>query len=109
MISATLNFLGLIASIFASYLLSKNLFISDNEIKQLSELPIEKSSTNLSTGDGISKPVALIPPVALDEYRKSIIQRRIGDRTEGKKGFAILIAGFGLQVVALFLDKILNL
>ncbi len=95
---------GLALGLVAALLLLKSLFITDEEIARLSELPLGESSTNLTiTGDHTPRPVALVIPEAADEYTARFIAARRDERTRGRRALALLVAAFVLQLAGIVL------
>lgn len=92
--------LGLEFSIWRSVILVKHLFITNEEIDELSKLPLEPASGNL-TGRVSGKNVAILGSdiEQIEQYREHFIQHRKMERTNGKRGLCLLLFGFVLQAI----------
>lgn len=99
----------MVFGVVGSIILVKNLFISNDEISELSKLPVAKSTTNLTTKDSLEpKPVAVLDPDALNKYRESFISYRKKERCRGRLGLIFIIVGFLLQAIDICLGNGLN-
>ena len=98
-LSVTLSIVGLIVEFVAGLILLKSIFITDEEIKLLAELPIEESRSHMSArNSGVQLNVAVIDSAKLSEYRDRYIQARKTERGRGRLGFGMLVVGFLLQL-----------
>ena len=94
------NIVGLASEIAGSIMLLLYIFVSDEEIEEYSNLPIEKSTSNMTTEDSTNpKPVAVIDPDLFKEHRVRYIEYRRKERRNGRIGLALLIFGFVLQLL----------
>ena len=96
--------LGLALVLVAGLILLPRIFVTDEELALLSELPIEQSTTNLTGAESRQNlPVAVTDVGKLLAYRKRFIEARKEERNKGKIGLYMLVAGFGLQVLGIIL------
>ena len=99
-----LSGVGLILGLAAAVVLLRSLFITDEEIARLSELPLGESGTHLTLKDDRApRPVALVIADAAEEYTASFIASRRGERTRGRQALALLVAAFAFQLAGLVL------
>ena len=100
MCSIVLSILGLGLEFIAGMILLRSIFITDEEIELLAQLPIAESGTKLTEpGSRVSLPAALINPTKLKEYRDTYIEARKKERNHGRRGLLLLAVGFALQLV----------
>lgn len=100
LIGNTLIIVGLFLDLIAAYILLKNVFITDGEIKQLSDLPIEESTSHMTGREsGDTKPIALTDVKELADYKDRFIKERNIEKKRGQTALRILIFGFILQIV----------
>lgn len=103
-LSAIFSILGLICDAIAGLVLLPKIFITDQELDLLAELPIEPSTSHM-TGE-VSRatlPVAVTDVGKINEYRKRYIEARREERRNGKIGLGFLVAGSFLQVLGVIL------
>lgn len=96
--------LGLIAVLVAGIIWLPKIFVTDEELKLLGELPVELSTSNL-TGE-ISRetlPAVVIDGEKLNEYRRRYMDARKEEREKGKNGLCLLVIGFAFQVLGVIL------
>lgn len=94
----------------AGLILLPKIFITDKELELFAELPIEESTTNLSSA--VTKEtlaVALTNPAKIKEYKKRYIASRKEERQKGKKGLIFLVIGSLFQTIGLILTSINSL
>jgi len=101
-LSAILSILGLICDAVASSILLPRIFITDDELRLLAELPLEPSTSHM-TGElsGKTLPVAVTDVASLSKYRSRYIDARKNERRNGRYGLGLLVAGSILQVVGI--------
>jgi len=96
--------LGLILVLVAGLILLPRIFVKDEELDLLSELPIEPSTSNMT---GVvsrqNLPVAVTDVGKLLAYRERFIEARKEERKKGKQGLYMLVAGSVLQVLGVIL------
>jgi len=79
----SLSGVGLIIVAYSGYILLQNLFVSDDELNMLSELPIEPSYSGFTgTSSGKNLPAAITDPDKLNKYRDRYITERKKERTK---------------------------
>jgi hypothetical protein len=103
-LSAIFSILGLVCDAIAGLVLLPKIFITDQELNLVAELPIEPSTSHM-TGE-VSRatlPVAVTDVTKIDEYRKKYIEARKEERKNGKIGLGFLVAGSFLQVLGVIL------
>jgi len=99
-ISCVLNVIGLSLNLVGAVRLANSIFITDEEINALSELPIDVSSTNLSpVGSNKIYPVAITDAEKLKLFRDRFIDARKKERKKGRQGLYLIIAGFLMQLL----------
>ncbi|MFA6554077.1 MAG: hypothetical protein WCS89_01065 [Candidatus Paceibacterota bacterium] len=99
-----INLLGLVLNVLGSIILVKYLFISDKEIEDISEIPIEPSTTHFTSATSRKTLSGALTDVEkINRYRGDFIRRRRDERTNGKRGIYLVIVGFIIQAVALFI------
>jgi len=95
---------GLALGFFAAWRVLPGIFVSDRELQELSELPLEGSTTNLtSAATGANLAVAVTDLAALRRYRKQYLDARKAERVRGVSGLRLLLAAFALQLAGLVL------
>ncbi len=99
LIASGLQIAGLALTVWGSWLLLKGLFITDEEIDQLAELPIHESKHYGHGGDCF----ASIDPKKLEEYKTLYLKERKSQRKTGRIALRLFIAGFALQAMGLFI------
>jgi hypothetical protein len=105
--SAVASILGLILVVVAGVVLLRNIFITDEELNRLAELPIEQSTTNMTGAiTHANLPVAVTDVVKLLDYRKSYIEARKIERKNGRIGLWLLVIGSLLQIVGVTLSAL---
>jgi hypothetical protein len=92
--SLMMQSIGLALAFGGSLILLRNLFISDEEIMMLSELPIHPSR-RFAGGDRL----AATDPDKLEAFRDLYLRKRTRERTSGRVALWMLLAGFVLQLV----------
>lgn len=99
LIGVGLSVLGLICVLIAGLVVLPKIFITDEELKLLAELPLEPSTSHM-TGEitRATLPVAVTDVVKLNQYREQYIQARKEERNKGKIGLWFLVIGTTLQV-----------
>ena len=98
--SIVLSILGLGLEFIAGVILLRSIFITDEEIELLAQLPIAESGTKFTEpGSRVSLPAALIHSTKLKEYRDTYIEARKKERNHGRLGLSLLTFGFVLQLV----------
>lgn len=91
---------GLFITLLGSWLLLKGLFITDEEIKALTDLPISASGSSF-TSDG---PLATVPDLKkLEDYKDLYLDLHKAERRKGRIALWFFIVGFALQVVGIIL------
>lgn len=90
---------GLGAEILGAFKLVKTIFISDDEIKKLNDLPIYETTTVFSIKEGGHMNAVAIRKDDLEEFKKDLIEQAISERDAGRLGFAFLIIGLGFQII----------
>ena len=98
-----LQMAGLALTLWGSVILLRGLFITDEEIKQLSDLPI--SVSNASFAEGL--PLASVNRKKLTDYKDLFLHKRKTERKKGRTALWLFIAGFALQLGGLVLPKML--
>lgn len=91
----------------AGLILLPKIFISDKELELFAEIPIEESTTNLSsaiTNQILS--VAVTDPAKIRDYKERYITARKEERRKGKKGLIYLVIGSLFQTIGLILTSI---
>lgn len=72
------------------------MFITDEEIKETEEIPIDTSNTRVGFPPGN---IIVSDPEILKNFRKNYLKARIDQRKNGKFGLMLLIFGFLFQAV----------
>jgi len=99
-----LQIAGLALTLWGSVILLRGLFITDEEIKDLTDLPIFPSKSS-HTNDG---PLATVTdPKKLEDYKDLYLHLRKEERKKGRIALWLFIAGFALQLGGLVLLKML--
>jgi len=98
-----LQMAGLALTLWGSVILLRGLFITDEEIKDLTDLPISPSTSSFET-DG---PLAVTDHKKLKNYKDLFLRKRKTERKKGRTALRLFIAGFALQLGGLVLPKIL--
>lgn len=90
-----MTLIGLISNVLGTGFLIKPLFLTDEEINQLSKLPIVETTTNLTgkVGDR-SVPIAGIEKESFERFKKTVIKERIEARKMGKFGLYFILFYF---------------
>ena len=103
-LSAVFSILGLICDAIAGLILLPKIFITDQELNLLAELPIEPSTSH-GTGEfsRVTLAVAVTDVTRINEYRKKYIEARKQERRNGRVGLGFLVAGSFLQVLRVIL------
>jgi len=103
-LSVIFSVLGLVLVGIAGIVVLPKIFITDEELKLLSDLPLEPSTTNM-TGKitRANLPVAVTDVTKLGEYREKYIQARKDERRKGKFGLWCLVIGSFFQVLGVIL------
>lgn len=92
--------LGLIFVLVAGLILLPRIFVTDEELALLSELPIEESTTHMTGANShLNLPVAVTDVGKLLTYRERFIEARKEERKKGTIGLYILVMGSGFQVL----------
>jgi len=91
--SLVLQAVGLASTLIGSALLLRSLFISDEEIRKLSELPIRASRRFVGEVELVG-----FAEGDLESYRRLYIKKRKQERKNGRIALALLILGFLLQL-----------
>jgi hypothetical protein len=99
-VSMVVQVVGLGLTLFGSVVLLRSLFISDEEIAKLSELPIQPSR---DFGHGMSRPFAVGDPGDLQRFRDLYIRKRRTERRSGRIALWFLIVGFAAQLAGVLL------
>ena len=95
---------GLALGFFAAFWVLPGIFISEAEIRELSELPLAASSTRFTTTESRENmPAALTDVDALRTYRERFLEARQAERRRGYVGLRLLVIGFGLQLVGVLM------
>lgn len=91
---------GLGLSVWGSVILVRHLFISDKEIEEISEIPIEPSTTNYTSATSRQNLSGAVTDITkINQYKNDFIKRRKSERTNGKRGINLIILGFVLQSI----------
>jgi hypothetical protein len=99
-IGLILTILGIICILIGALILLPNIFIPKEELELLSKLPVEPSTTHLTSSlTQETLPVAVTDVVILHKYKDLYIQNRKTESRKRKKGFIYLIAGSILQII----------
>lgn len=95
---------GLILVLVAGLILLPKIFVTDEELALLSELPIEQSTTNMTGVESQQNlPVAVTNVGKLLTYRERFIKARKEERKKGRMGLYLLVGGSVLQVLGVIL------
>lgn len=105
LIASGLQIVGLLLTVRGSWILLRGLFITNEEIDELSNLPVRESKRYVQGGDCL----AAIDPEELKHYRCLYLKKRKAERRSGKIALRLFIVGFALQAVGLFLAALPNL
>ena len=105
---------GLGLGVWGSVILVRHLFITDEEIEELSRLPVEEANTHISTkpdnkGKQIQMAIALTDPQAIKSYRDRFIENRRSERSNCIRGLWFLVGGFVLQGLGALLSYLSTL
>lgn len=104
-ITQIFTFVGLSFNTIGTYILIKPLFLTDEEINQLSELPIEETTSNMTTKSGINSPVLAVPDFSsVKNFKSLVIKERKHARQKGINGLKCIIAGFIIQGLVILFD-----
>jgi len=103
-LSAILSILGLLCDAVAGLILLPRIFITDQELLLLAELPLEPSTSHM-TGEVTRKtlPVAVTDVVKINDYRERYIEARQEERKNGRIGLGFLVAGSFLQAAGVII------
>lgn len=94
----------------AGLILLPKIFITDKELELFAEIPIEESTTNMSSAiTNQTLAVAVTDPVKIKNYKERYIAARKEERQKGKKGLIYLVIGSLFQTVGLILTSINSL
>jgi len=105
MVAFGLQIVGLLLTVIGSWILLRGLFITDEEIEDLTTLPISPSKSSFEkTG-----PLATTDPERLKNYRDLFLNKRKEERRKGRFALWLFIGGFALQAVGLFFATLPNL
>ena len=109
-LSAIVSILGLICDAIAGLVLLPKIFVTDQELSLLAELPIEPLTSHM-TGEvsGAKLSVAGTDVTKMNEYRKKYIEARKEERRDGRIGLGFLVAGSFLQVLGIILALSISL
>ena len=103
-LGVVLSVLGLVCDGIAGLILLPRIFVTDEELNLLAELPIEQSTSHMTGAvTRATLPVAVTDVKRLIEYRKRYIEARQQEKRNGRFGLAFLVAGSFLQVVGVIL------
>ena len=98
-----LQIAGLALTVWGSWILLCGIFITDEEIEDLTTLPISPStSTHEKNSQGQDTPLATTDPERLKNYRSLFLRKRKEERRKGRCALRLFIVGFILQAVGLF-------
>jgi len=99
--------IGIILVMIAGLFLLPKIFISNEELEMLAELPFEESTTNTK---GIQSqkilPIAVTDAKKIEEYKERYINARKEEREKGKLGLYFLVLGSMMQAAGLILTSI---
>ena len=99
--------LGLILVLVAGLILLPKIFVTDEELTILSELPIEQSTSSMTGAKSHQNlPVAVTDVIKLIEYRDRFIEARKEEKKKGIIGLYTLVAGSVLQVSGIILTSL---
>ena len=106
-LSTILSILGLICDLIAGVVLLPKIFITDEELDLLAELPIEPSTSH-TRGETtrVILPVAVTDVTKLNEYRENYIAARKEEKRKGGIGLWFLVAGSFLQFLGVILISV---
>lgn len=98
-----LQIAGLALTVWGSGILLRGLFITDEEIEDLTTLPISASTASHERDShGKDSSLATTDPERLKNYRDLFLSKRKEERRKGRCALRLFIVGFILQAVGLF-------
>jgi hypothetical protein len=100
MLGMIMSVLGLVLELAAGFVLLRYIFVEEQELTRLAELPLAPAGSHMA-GAASQEPlsVALIDVAQLQAYRDEFIAARRVERYRGRWGFGLLIAGSFLQII----------
>ena len=109
-IGISASVLGLVLVMIAGLIVLPKIFITDEELDLLSELPIEQSTTHMTGAESFKNlPIAVTDVSKLLEYRKRFIDARKEERKKGRIGLYTLVAGSFCQVVGVIITSLASI
>ena len=103
-VSASLSILGLFCVLSAGLVLLPKIFVPDEELNFLDELPIEPSTSHMTSEAGENLSVVVADVAKLDKYRKSYIGARKEEKRKEKIGLGLFVLGFIFQAFGVALS-----
>jgi len=102
-----ISIIGIILLMIAGLILLPKIFIKDDELELLAELPFEESKSN-TTGIQSNKnmPIVVTDSYKLIKYKTRYIEARKEERRKGKIGLYFLVAGSVMQAVGAILTSL---
>jgi len=99
-----LSILGVVCDFVAGVILLPKIFITDQELNLLAELPIEPSTSHM-TGEitGKTLTVAVTDIANIINYRKQYIEARQQERKNGRIGLFFLVIGSFFQAAGIII------
>lgn len=101
------SIVGLILVLVAGLILLPKIFVTDRELDELSELPLEQSTTHMTGAESHqSLRVAVTDVQKVQAYRERFMEARKEERSKGKLGLYLLVSGSGLQALSVVLTSL---
>lgn len=98
------SIIGIIGSLIGALILLPKIFISKEELELLSKLPVEPSTSHMTSAiTNKNLPVTVTDVKILIKYKELYIKNRTEGAAKSKKGFIFLISGSLLQILGIIL------
>ena len=99
-VNVILTVAGLGAQLRGAFLLSRHLFVSDEEINRLVNIPIEESTSNLSGAtSNLPKAAAVLDVPKFREFRDVHVRDRRNQKRIGRHALKLIMMGAVLQAI----------